>query len=337
MRHPARSSAAALLTLGLLLTGCSGEEGSTPGGTEPSDQQTQDGATFASTWPLTGLDATGDQQTAKRRPVLVVKIDNSTSATPQAGLGDADLVVEELVEGGTTRLAAFFYSSIPDNVGPVRSMRASDLGIVPRGARIVTSGAALVTINRVRNAGFTFYGEGARGFYRSADRPAPYNLFNRLPEIAKAARIKATRPKDYLPWGTSADLPQGKPATTVFADFGNHTTQWDYDKARKRWTSPTSRAAAGDDFVPDTVLALTVQVGDAGYKDPSGAFVPESKFEGKGPAMLFHRGRMVRGTWQKKGLTGALRLRTPSGPLTVPAGHVFIELVPADGGVRWQK
>ena len=336
MRHPARSSIAAFAAASLLLAGCGGEESSSPN-EDPTHQQTQDGSVLASTWPLTGLEAKGDEETAKTHPVLVVKIDNSSSAAPQSGLAAADLVVEELVEGGTTRLAAFFYSSIPDEVGPVRSMRASDLGIVPPGARIVTSGAASVTVKRVRKAGIRFYNENAPGFYRAGGRSAPYNLFNRLPQIARAAKIEATRPDDYLPWGTSQDLPQGQPATTAYADFGNHTTQWNYDPGSKRWTRPGSYAGDGDEFPTDTVLALTVKVGDAGYKDPSGAFVPESKFTGKGPAALFHRGRMVRGTWQKQGHQGALRLRTKQGDLTVPAGRVFIELVPADGGVRWEK
>ena len=34
-----------------------------------------------------------------------------------------------------TRLAAFYYSKVPAAIGPVRSMRASDIGIVPDGRR----------------------------------------------------------------------------------------------------------------------------------------------------------------------------------------------------------
>jgi Protein of unknown function (DUF3048) C-terminal domain len=77
---------------------------------------------------------------------------------------------------------------------------------------------------------------------------------------------------------------------------------------------------------------LRVKVGLAGYRDPAGYPVPETKFEGKGEAMLFHDGRMVKGTWNKKGLEGPLTLSTKQGELTVPAGHTWIELVPAKGG-----
>jgi hypothetical protein len=47
--------------------------------------------------------------------------------------------------------------------------------------------------------------------------------------------------------------------------------------------------------------------------------------------MLFHGGRVVRGTW-KKTLDSTISLSTKAGELTVPAGHTWIELVPARGG-----
>jgi hypothetical protein len=80
------------------------------------------------------------------------------------------------------------------------------------------------------------------------------------------------------------------------------------------------------------VLVLRVEVGDAGYRDPAGNPVPETKLEGKGEAMLFHDGRVVRGTWSKDGLDSPIRLSTKQGELKVPAGHTWIELVPREAG-----
>ena len=66
--------------------------------------------------------------------------------------------------------------------------------------------------------------------------------------------------------------------------------------------------------------------------------MPETKFVGKGAAMLFHDGRLVRGTWSKKELTSPLELSTKQGELAVPAGRVWIELVPAvNGDLSWTK
>ena len=59
--------------------------------------------------------------------------------------------------------------------------------------------------------------------------------------------------------------------------------------------------------------------------------MPETDLTGTGKALLFHGGRVVKGTW-KKSLTSTIRLSTASGSLTVPAGHTWIELVPSNGG-----
>nr|WP_246284300.1 DUF3048 domain-containing protein [Nocardioides perillae] len=321
-----------LLVSGLVLAGCGGggDEGGQeePAGDEPTSAAAPQ---EPATWPLTGLEVEGGGDADQPHPAYVVKIDNTASSAPQRGLHRADLVVEELVEGGTTRLAAFFHTRLPQVVGPVRSMRASDIGIVtPAKATVVTSGAAPVTIRRVQQAGITFIGEGAPGVFRDGARSAPYNLMADLADIGTRARKSAPDPAAYLEWGTPEDVPQGRPARRLEAFFGSHTTTWEFGRGTYR--NVGSYAAPDEQFEADTVLVLRVEVGDAGYRDPAGNFVPETKFQGTGAAMLFHGGRMVRGTWSKQGLGAPLTLRTPQGPLRVPAGHTWIELVPRDGG-----
>ena len=329
------TTAAALLAAGALLAGC-GEDA--PSGQESAPgQQVAGGSTLNQSWPLTGLDVEGDDSAAQTHPVMVAKIDNTDSSAPQLGLGSADLVVEELVEGGSTRLAAFFYSEIPDQVGPVRSMRASDIGIVsPVDASVVTSGAAPVTIKRITGAGIKFYGEGAEGMSRASDRSAPYNLMNDMSQLVDSLpEREEQRPDDYLPWGEASDLPKGKKATTLAANFGNHTTNWAFKGGE--YVNQNSFAAEGDRFTPDTVLVLRVPVGDAGYRDPAGNPVPETKLDGKGEALLFHDGQVVKATWEKKGLGSPLDLSVGKKELSVPAGHTWIELVPAaNGNVTWR-
>ncbi len=337
MRHrahptPTRAVVAALVATSLLLAGCSGGDEQAPSPSEsapvePTASETPSQAPPEPTyWPLTGLERTGKPP---RHPVIVTKVDNTSSSAPQVGLGSADLVVEELVEGGYTRLAAFYYSTIPPDIGPVRSMRASDIGIVPPGATVVTSGAAQVTINRIDDAEIPWLTEGDASVYRETSRSAPYNLFARLGEIAQ--RLKASdEPPPYLPWGTEADLPRGGRARTLTADFGAHATSWQFE--RDGYVNTDSYAAEGDEFPADSVLVMRVRVGDAGYRDPAGYPVPETKFEGTGAALLFHGGRVVKGTWTKDGLTGAIELSTKAGELKVPAGHVWVELVPAVTG-----
>ena len=330
-------SLTALVCAGLALAGCSKSDDSSPkADTSPTASKTAEKPEKPDTWPLTGLTANGGA--ALDHPVLVTKMDNTTSSAPQVGLGKADMVVEELVEGGLTRLAAFFYSDIPDRVGPVRSMRASDIDIVsPVKASVVTSGAAMRTINLIRGAHIPFYGESTKGFARDNSRMAPYNLFANLSDVATVAKTKPTPVKDYFHWGKESAFPKGVKATTINAQFsGGHTTEWKY--AGGKYVNVNSNAPQNDQFPATTVLVLRVREGDAGYLDPAGNPVPQTLFTGQGVAQVFHGGQMVSATWHKgKAPTSVVKLTTKKGKLKLPPGHVWVELVPIAGNVTFSK
>ena len=51
------------------------------------------------------------------------------SPAPQSGLADAEMVIEELVEGGVTRFICFFLANQSVALGPNRSVRPSDIDI----------------------------------------------------------------------------------------------------------------------------------------------------------------------------------------------------------------
>ena len=333
---PARGSrlrsARAVVVLALLvsvaLSGCSGSKSGGDSDGKPQSQPVEGGKQLAAVWPLTGEPVTG---ATPRRPVLVTKIDNSVDSRPQVGLKKADLVTEELVEGGITRLAVFFYQQLPDVAGPVRSMRASDIGIVkPAHAVIVASGAAPPTLARLRYNKITFFGGSGPGYYRDGSRIAPHNLMVRMPELARTLRKKAVVPASYLPWGKESDFTATTPATRLSATFSrSSTTDWQFRGGK--YVNTDSNAAAGDRFNPDSVLVLRVREGDAGYLDPAGNTVPETLYFGRGPALLFHDGLLERGSWIKRSRKAPVKLTTSSGSaMKVPAGHVWVELLPKD-------
>ena len=58
----------------------------------------------------------------QRRPVAVM-INNHQATRPQSGLTSADIVIETNAESGITRYLAFFWSTAPEKVGSIRSLR----------------------------------------------------------------------------------------------------------------------------------------------------------------------------------------------------------------------
>ena len=329
VRRATTCAAAVLaLLLGLTLAGCGGDNSpsaSASPSTKPTSQPIQGGTTLAALWPLTGLPV---HSKTPDHPVLAVKIPNTAESYPQVGLSKADMVSEELVEGGITRLAVFYYQRVPGLVGPVRSMRASDIGIVkPLHATLISSGAAPPTLRRLQRQHVPYW-TGGPGYFRDSSA-SPYNLMVHLPQLVKAIKRKPVVPANYLPWGTEKDFSGAKTAKHVAARFSQgHTTEWSY--RGHKYVNTNSYAPKNDQFHPDSVLVLRVREGDAGYLDPAGNPVPETIFKGTGDLMLFHDGQVVRGTWHKKKLASRLQLSTKAGQLKVPAGHVWVELVPVD-------
>ncbi len=318
----------------LTLSSCSSSS------SDDADKPAAPEASGATATPLVEISPLTGKALTKGRPdnpVFVVKIENTAAGAPQYGLDKADLVLEELVEGGLTRLAAFFYSSIPSKVGHVRSLRTSDIGIAgPVGGQIVASGGANGAYNKVENAGITVFSEdaGSPGFSSDPAKYRPYNRLINLKTVAeKAKRGKVKGP--YLPWtpaGAPAPAATGKAAKAATVRFSNSTsTTWKLDGGK--WTRTNGHAAPNKDFEADTMVVVFAKVGDAGYTDPAGNPVPETVFEGKGEAMVFHGGQVDTVTWRKPSLDEGLSFTAADGSAyTIDPGKVFIELVPKDAG-----
>ena len=95
---------------------------------KPKKTTTTTTAAPAPACPLTGVPAPAGS--VPQRPAMAVKIDNYPAGRPQSGLDKADIIFEEPVEGGITRFAAVFQCQDSALIGPVRSARNIDIGIL---------------------------------------------------------------------------------------------------------------------------------------------------------------------------------------------------------------
>ncbi len=289
---------------------------------DPVDPDKTTAAEIAAINPLTGVTL----KKAPKNPVFVVKIDNTAPSAPQQNIDQADMVVEETVEGGVTRLAALYYTKLPDVVGHVRSMRATDIGIAkPVRGQIVASGGAGKTISRIKDAGIKIHSQdaGSPGLSRDAGY-APYNVVVDLPKLNKEAKNQQPE-RPYFQWGGDAAAVKGAAVTSATVPFSRtHTTSWKFDGKVWKRTNGTS----DKEFGAKNLVVLYADEKDAGYTDPAGNPVPETVFQGTGKAIVFIGGTRVDGTWKKNNNASTIRLTTKDGQaVKLPNGKTWIELL----------
>ena len=252
------------------------------------------------TAPLTGLPAS----TEIVRSAAVVKIDNHPKAVPQWGLNAADVVYEELVEARLTRFAAIFHSNDADVVGPVRSARTGDFGLLSNLNRpiFVNSGANDYTARALRNVdavNITDGGWGAEGvFERSSEKNAPHNLVTDTARIFAVDAEGAGTPPTYFRFRDAGEaLQRGTAASGVDISFGQIEASYRWDASLGGWAR-TQNGNPHTDFDGVRVAPENVIVQFVRYRQsPANAATPEPVLTGSGEAWIFSDGRLVRGTW----------------------------------------
>ncbi|HUG86195.1 MAG TPA: DUF3048 domain-containing protein [Euzebya sp.] len=290
------------------------------------------------TYPLTGEPA--DDTARLDLPALGVKIDNAAAARPQLGLAQADIVIEELVEGGVTRFLAIFHSNDPGEAGPVRSGRDVDADLFPPFQGILAiSGAAAPTYNVLFSAGLTVFEEGQAGgaIYRVGDRPAPHNLNALTDRLWQAG---ADQPAAVEPWPFDREVPDGgtdvEAFVAPFSDDYTHSWAWRaQDDLFERGQNGTRHLTAeGHQLAAENIIYASVQIGSGGGVDVSGTSTVSMDLISGGPATFFRDGQMFTGTWRKTSRDAQFEwLDTDGRPFPLAPGRTWVELQPSGLGI----
>jgi len=294
-------------------------------------------------WPLTGVAATE----VATRPALAIKVENSPESRPQTGLDQADVVWEQVVEGGISRFVAVYQSQVPAEVGPIRSVRPMDPAIAaPLHGLIAFSGGQQQFVQSLKNSGLQILSmdAGADGFYRKKGvGPAPHNVYG-TPQTFwdQADGNHGAAPAAQFVMARSAQkataVVAGGPSSTVAVKLsGGSRPTWTWDAGTESWlraegTSP-AMLRSGARITTTNVVTLKVRLIDSGTRDPAGNPVPETVLEGSGEATVSSGGRTVTGTWTKSATDAVLTLATADGAeVTLAPGTTWVELVPTDSG-----
>ncbi len=294
------------------------------------------------TWPLTGVAASKPAN----RPALSVKIENPREVRPQTGLDQADMVWEQVVEGGVTRYVAVFHSQVPAVVGPIRSVRPMDPAITaPMHGLLAFSGGqpGFVAAVKAANVQAISNDAGNPGFYRTHPRPAPHNVFGTPSTFwGQADASHKNSPPAQFPFARIADkataVVSGKPTSSVQIKMSGYSQpSWTWDGPSGMWqrseAGVPATAASGARLAARNVITLRVQLVDSGTRDPAGNVVPETKLVSKGEALVATGGRSIAATWSKVSLGSPVVLTAADGSIVkLAAGKTWIELVPIGSG-----
>ena len=313
-------------------------------------------------WPLTGI---ATSSALANRRVLAVKIDNAPTARPHWGISQADMVVELLVEGFITRLAAYFQSQDPGTIGAVRSVRFSDRYTTPmvRGV-LVFSGASQLMEGLVRadiaNGNYVGVspqlGEG-NSFYRTdADgKVAPHNLFTSASALRTAANeVGGGSPVDVPKWGffrstdhgpTAGGFLGAQGASTLTIPYrADATVRYDYDPTSRTYARYQSNGSsfvrevdgangiairASNVVVINTDVWVTTVIDDAG-----GAPSLDMRLTGMGHASIFRDGRRQEATWYRASWFDPFTFYTDEGEkILLEPGQTWMHILPLDWAV----
>ncbi|OLM00004.1 secreted protein [Pseudonocardia sp. Ae406_Ps2] len=278
--------------------------------------------------PLTGLPSEPGAR------VFAVKIDNTAAARPWDGVEAADVVYVEPVEGGLTRLLAVFASQLPRSVGPVRSARETDIGVLGAYGRpaLVFSGAAPPVMDRLRAAAVVpvVSRDLPEAFRRDDRRPAPLNVYVDL--TALRGRVPQAGPvQDIgLRFGPAPDGGAPVPQRSVRVGATTVTVTWSAQD--DTWTVATGdrTAVSGPDRRPvraDTVVVQRVAVAESSVRDSAGSVSPIALTVGAGEAEVLREGRSFPARWSRPAVADPLRLTTPDGrEMPVRPGHTWVLL-----------
>jgi len=269
------------------------------------------------------------------RPALVIKIDNVDAARPQVGINQADVVFEEEVEGGLTRLAAVFHSRGSDPVGPIRSVRTTDVHLFANLNKPLFSSSGGNAGTRAQLLDSTLVDVGPTEYpdiYYRENRTPPHNYFSRTSDIWAAAAGTGGRPPALFSF-RAADA--ARPASAIDAsgvDITFGSTRVGYTWNGKGWAREQNGRShvdgAGVQVAPTNVIVQFTPYGRSAADENS----PEAIVSGSGEAWIFTNGNVVRGTWTRKGDAAVTSYTDERGnAISVTPGNTWVELPRAGG------
>lgn len=277
------------------------------------------------------------------RPIAVM-IDNHESAWPQAGLNDAYIVYEIIVEGGETRLMPIFKGKSLEKIGPIRSARHYFLDYAMENDAIYVhygqSPQAESDISSFDIDNINGLVQSSSDFWRDKGKYAPHNAVSSTEKILKIANQKEYRTSsdaesvlNYV--AKEFDLENGETATDVKIPVSTlQKVEYKYDPERKvyvRYARGEKQVdwVTGEDVVTKNIIvtfADNYTLADSENKGRQGLYNIGDK-EG----YYITNGKAIKIICSKPSRTEKTVYKNEAGEeIEVNDGNTFIQICPTD-------
>jgi Protein of unknown function (DUF3048) N-terminal domain/Protein of unknown function (DUF3048) C-terminal domain len=291
--------------------------------------------------PLTGAPVPGGGP-VPARGALGVKVDNIVTARPQTGLNHADIVFEEPVEGGITRYVAVFQCQNAPEVGPVRSARNIDIGILGEFGHPLLAhvGGINPVIANIDNSPVVNLDLGAHASVdqHPAGRHAPFDTYASTTALWSVFPTNTTPPAPVFAYSpTTPSGPGVSPVASVAIPFSsNSNVVWQYEPTahaflRSYGSTPDTLSTGAQNVAANVIVQFVhVTYGPWVENDEGGLEVQANlATHASGPALVFRSGVEISGTWSRSTLGQATQFTSSAGdPISLQPGATWVELVP---------
>ena len=297
--------------------------------------------------PLTGLPTDMSEEIMKRKPVAIM-VGNSKDALPQYGISQADIIVEMMAEGGTTRLMGIWQDpSGMERIGSVRSARPYFIDMAQGlDAYFLHFGGSVPAYDAIKKRDDLVNLDGIKGgyegslFVRDAERKKTFKLEHTV--VTSGERIEKTLAKfkntaKKNPDQTAFNFNEehsalnGTAANKVTIDyFTINKPYFVYNEETGTYDRFQHKQKHYDAEYDQQISTKNVIILDMPFEPVKGdpLKIVEVHTTGSGKGRYFCDGKMVEIKWSKAGYNKPLVLTDKDGnELKVAPGNTFLATI----------
>ena len=281
--------------------------------------------------PLTGLPYDGDGRG------IMVQIENTPEARPQSGITQANLIYEMEVEANITRLTAFFLSTYPKKVGPVRSARKQHMYLWSEwdylytyfGGSEYNPGQNVYELKDDLDIDAPDVNGTATNdsFSRSSDRKSPHNAYTNTSYTIKNSYDYEPKQRSIY-FDEDAEI-EGTVAEQITLSYNRHNQiKYEYNSSSKLYERSINAEPMTDKENDEQLEVTNIIIQYAEHFKVANTPYTNINLIGSGKAEYFTNGVMRTGTWERKDLDSLTIYYDENGEeIPFKPGVSFIQIV----------